>query len=342
MESGEITIILLDEKTIEQQVIVYRSAFETTSSIEDNLRKWRKKHYENPLGNSLIFGAFINGDLVGMNAYMPVAYYINGERVKMLQSCESGVLPNFQGKGIWKKVVTYALKYIKEETDYKLVMGFPNYINSYPGFKKMGWKTLTNMKNYVLINNLSAFKSVFRKKSFLFRFALNGLAIQRMLTHIYNNRKYHVEKIRLEDLIWNNKTFGVLSCDHSIELLKWKRDYKDLFSVCVKEGDEVLATCLYGLSTYNGSVIIKMENFEYCENYSDKSKSLLSSLIVYFSKKYPEASFVRVWAQDNSLQISLLKKLFFVESSHPNPFIISEPDTIYANIPWSLSFFDLD
>ena len=342
MASEEISIALLDETTIEQQVLVYRSAFKPSLSMEDNLAKWRKKHFENPLGNSIIVGAFMNKDLVGMNAYMPVEYSLNGERIKMLQSCESGVLPSCQGKGIWKKVVLYALKYINEETDYKLVIGFPNYINSYPGFNKMGWKTVSNMKNYVMINNLSAFKSVFRKKNCLFRFALNGIAFQRVMWLAYKKRKYHVEKTLPEDLIWNDGDPCVLKCAHSVELLKWKVNYKELIPVRINDGQKTVATCLYGLSTYNGSVIIKLECFECITECIGESKSLFASLLSYFAKNHREVAFIRAWSHEHSQMSKLLRGLLFMGSSHPNPFIVNNPESSYADMSWSLSFFDLD
>jgi len=52
MENTNIILMTLDESSIEQQVHVYRSAFEPTSSVEDNISTWRKKHYENPTGGN--------------------------------------------------------------------------------------------------------------------------------------------------------------------------------------------------------------------------------------------------------------------------------------------------
>ena len=337
-----ITIKLLNIESVDDQLNIHRAAFGEETGSASFRDFWIKKHYQNPLGASLIFGALLDGQIVGMNAYMPVEYYVNGERIKMLQSCESGVLPSCQGKGIWKKVVTYALDYIKKETDYKLVIGFPNYINSYPGFKKMGWKTVCNMKNYVMINNLRAFKDVFRQKTPFLRFALNGIALQQVMCSLYKKREYFIEKSRVEELIWNNTNSGVLSCSHSPELLKWKEDYKELIPVCVKNGEKTVATCLYGLSSYNGSVIIKLECFECIAECARQSKRILASLILYFAKHHKEAAFVRVWAQEDSRMAQLLKKLMFMGSSHPNPFIVNDPGSIYADMPWSLSFFDLD
>lgn len=342
MENSEISLCVLDDSSLEQQVNVYRAAFAPCSSLKENLYTWRKKHYENPLGNSIIIGAYIEGQLVGINAYLPVEYSVNGEHVKLLQSCESGVLPTCQGKGIWKKVVNYALKYIKDETDFQLVIGFPNYLNSYPGFKKMGWKTVTNMKNYVMVNNLAALKSSFKGKGFLFRFLLNGIILQRSLIAALSFSKVGIDEIPLEDLIWSEEKEGVLQCCHTLSLLKWKKDYKELHAIGIKRNDILAATCLYGLSTYNGKPIIKLESFGFNPLFVNKRKRLLSTFLSFFAKRHPEVSFIRTWSQEHTKQESLYKSLLFLGSSHPNPFITSDPQSKYSDMQWNLSFFDLD
>lgn len=343
MENTNIILMTLDERSIEQQVHVYRSAFEPTSSVEDNISTWRKKHYENPLGKSIIIGAFIGNQLVGMNAYMPVEYFLNGERIKMLQSCESGVLPTCQGKGIWKKVVTYAMNYITQETEYKLVIGFPNYINSYPGFKKMGWATVSDMKNYVMINNLSAIKVLYKKKSGVFRFFVNGIILQRALVNLCVPRKnYYAKIIPVDQMIWNSYKENTLECSHSDVLMRWKAYYKGVKTVGIEHGGRTVATCLYSFSTYNECPIIKLEGFHCMTDFLNKEKQLLSCVLLFFAKAYPEVAFIRVWVQRGTGQDSLFKSLLFACSSHPNPFIINNPQSVYSEMKWSLSFFDLD
>lgn len=340
---NEIKIALLDESTIEQQVLVYQSAFEPASDLKDTLERWKIKHYKNPLGQSIIVGAFIENQLVGINAYMPVEYHTNNETVKMLQSCESGVLPICQGKGIWRKIVTYAIDYIDKHTDYKLVMGFPNYINSYPGFQKMGWKTVCNMKNYVMVNNLTALKGLFSNRNGIYRFCLNGLVIQRIKTRIYNRKQYHIEETSVDNLLWNDKNqTDTLISTHSARVLKWKQDYKHLYAVCVKVDNTIAATCLYSLGQYESGKIIKLECFECTEQYQKDAKQLLSCVLHYFTSHHPEVAFVRAWAQENTNMNMLLKQMLFASSSHPNPFIVSKPESKYALMKWSLSFFDLD
>lgn len=342
MANDDITIALLDESTIGLQVEIYRSAFAPTATKDEIMVVWRKKHYENPLGNSLIFGAFEVGRLVGINAYMPVEYHYDGKAVKMLQSCESGVLPTCQGKGIWRKIVTYALDYISKNTNFVLVIGFPNYVNSYPGFKKMGWKTVCDMKNYVMINNLSAFQNVFLNKNYIYRLLVKGVVLQRILLNIYNNKKYIVEKTHVEDLIWPDVEANVISCSHTVDLVKWKKDYKKLITITVKIKNEKVATCLYGLSTYAGSTIIVINSFGLAAGYRKKEKYIFARLLKYFAREHPDVSFVRVWTQEKTTMSSLLKSLLFLSSSHQNPFIVSDPENVYANKSWSLSFFDLD
>ena len=341
--NNDIILTLLDESTIEQQVLVYQSAFESTSDLKDIIERWKIKHYKNPLGQSIIVGAFIDNQLVGINAYMPIEYHIHNEPVKMLQSCESGVLPTCQGKGIWRKIVTYALEYIDKHTDYQLVMGFPNYTNSYPGFKKMGWKTVCNMKNHVMVNNLAALKNIFANRNFIYRFCLNGLVLQRAKTILCTRKQYHIEQTSVDNLLWNDENLNnTLISAHSTEVLKWKQKYKHMYAVCVKVDNNIVATGLYSFGQYENGKIIKLECFECAEQYQKEAKHILACILNYFTTHHPNVAFIRVWAQENTNMNSLLKQMWFASSSHPNPFIVSKPESKYANMKWALSFFDLD
>ena len=117
----DIKLIIMDDSTIDQQVDLYRSAFNHTEDFECIKKKWIIKHYKNPIHNSFIFGAYYEDKLVGMNAYLPTKFVCNGEQVLCVQSCESAVDPDFQGRGIWSKVVKYALDYLFTKTDCQFV-----------------------------------------------------------------------------------------------------------------------------------------------------------------------------------------------------------------------------
>lgn len=339
----EIEIRQLDKNSLSDQLAVYRAAFNPSKGYDENREMWVKKHYENPSGDSLVFGAYCDGKLAGMNSYMPVEYSCQGETIPMLQSCESGVMPEFQGKGIWSKVVRYAIDYILHETKYQAVIGFPNYINSYPGFKKMGWETLLEMENYVMINSSTVFaNSVFKNNKFFRLLGRLGF-LQRIgiaLSGCFCG-KYKIEECGEGDLIWEEKE-DVLSVTHTNELIDWKRSYKGIDTIAIKKGDIILATCIYSLSDYDGAQIVKLEKCSVAVGASISLKVATALFCKYLLKQHRDAAFVRVWAMPESEWAKALKGLLFIKSSHPNPFIIKQEGNTFSAMKWDLSFFDLD
>jgi hypothetical protein len=338
-----IEIRQLDKSSLSDQLAVYRAAFNPTKVYDENREMWVKKHYENPTGDSLVFGAYCDGKLAGMNSYMPVEYAYQGETIPMLQSCESGVMPEFQGKGIWSKVVCYAIDFILKETKYQAVIGFPNYVNSYPGFKKMGWETLFEMENYVMINSAKVLAdSVFKNRQF-FRLLGRFSFLQRIGIFLKGccSSKYKVDECGVEDLIWEDKP-DVLSVTHTMELIDWKKAYKGIKAIAIKKDNRIQATCIYSLSDYDGSRIVKLEKCCVSRDSSITLKAATALLCKYLLTQHPDAAFVRVWAMPNSEWAQALKGLFFVKSSHPNPFIIKEEGNTFSKMKWDLSFFDLD
>ena len=339
----DIEIRQLDRNTLSDQLTVYRAAFNPSKGYEENKAMWVKKHYENPMGDSLVFGAYCDGKLAGMNSYMPVEYACQGQVIPLLQSCESGVMPEFQGKGIWSKVVRYAIDFILKETKYQAVIGFPNYVNSYPGFKKMGWETLYEMENYVMVNSSKVFaESVFKNRK-IFRI-LGRLGFLQRIGIVLNGcckSKYKVDECAEEDLIWEDKP-DVLSVTHTKALLDWKKAYKGIKAIAIKKGNKIQATCIYSLSDYDGSRIVKLEKCCVSRDSSITLKVATALSCRYLLKHHPDAAFVRVWAMPNSEWAKALKGLFFVKSSHPNPFIIKQDGNSFSKMKWDLSFFDLD
>lgn len=334
--SEEISIVLLDIESIDAQLQIHQAAF-GTDGILINKDYWIKKHYKNPLGNSLIFGASVKGHIVGMNAYMPVEYVYAGKKHSLLQSCESGVLPEFQGRGIWGKIVRYALDYISSNTQYEAVIGFPNYQKSYPGFIKMGWVTIHNMENYVMINNATSFSDLFFDNKPVLKYLSRIIFLQRLT--LPRVRGLFVEEGDYKDLFWDEDGM----CVHRYycpELYKWRASYTKSKYVVIRNKNKVVASCIYHIDGYGKGFIIKIEQFV-PEN-EKFAKKALSAVVRYFSKHYPEVAFVRIWATDNSILKKRVKQLFFIRNKHQNPFIISNPQNELSNKSWYLTFYDLD
>lgn len=338
--SNDYNVVLLDELSLDQQILVYKQAFNNSTEISELRSLWKKKHYQNPYGNSLIFGVFIDGELAGMNAYMPYSFCYNGKEIRCLQSCESGVSPNYQGKGIWGRIVRYAVDYVFTNTEYEFIFGFPNYRNSYPGFVKMRWDTVGQMNNYVMVNNASNFiKSISSNRILpLFSFPL---LFQKVLIKIKSTKRLSVTDCSIDDLLWINSS-NTVYVNPSLNWIKWKKDYKKQSTIAVKENNLLLATCIYVQESYNNQHFIRIDNITFSEAARSMHSTILATLICNLFKKCPKSAFIRVWAKDGDYLNRLFKKLFFLKSSHPNPFIIKSPNNQYNGLKWNLSFYDLD
>ena len=343
MNTEDLSVSILDESTINQQVDLYRICFDIVEDFHKIHSFWVKKHYQNPLGKSLIFGIVIDGKLAGMNAFLPVNYEYKTKEILCLQSCESGVNPLFQGQGIWKKIMLYATDYIFLNTDYKMIIGFPNYKNSYPGFIKMKWETKHQMNNFVLINNTkSFFRSVGAPRVLsilhpLFSIQKIGYRIKDLL----GSNELEFKEGELESLIWQDNPDSLNIC-HSKDWLKWKLDYTGEQSVNIYDKGALVASCVYKESMFKQISVIRLDRICFNEKRLRKQSIIVSKLLRYLSDKFPGAAFFRVWTMSGQGVEKIIKSLFFLKSSHPNPFIIKKRDNACPGVEWNLSFFDLD
>ena len=336
----DIVIKHLDKTSIVEQIhVVYSNDIELC--LNDYLVKWESKQYKNPLGDSLVFGAYLDGKLVGMNAYMPMEYNYQGQKVKLLQSCDSKVLEECRGKGIWGKLVTFAVDYIFSNTDYACIIGFPNYSNSYPGFVKMKWQTIDHMKNYVMVNNDKALAKLFSNKSFLKRCLARLAGMQRLIINYFKSRGFSVEKCGFEDLLWDDVE-DKMCVEHTTKWLEWKRVYKSIKTLVIKYNGKSLGSCVYSVGKYEGREICIIEKFVTARITKRNKKKTLASLLYYLKQQEPNAAFVRTWTMGGEEFDSLCKSCLFIKSSHSNPFIIKQPSTVFNGRIWHLSFLDLD
>jgi GNAT superfamily N-acetyltransferase len=100
---------------------------------------WRWKHVENPFGVSPVLVTFDGDELVGVRAFMPWKWQrADGQVLQAVRAVDTATHPDYQGKGIFKKLTLSLLEYCQEHgTD--VVFNTPNQ-NSKPGYLKMGWR----------------------------------------------------------------------------------------------------------------------------------------------------------------------------------------------------------
>lgn len=339
-------IRIVDIGTIRDQVEVFRESFEIDDNIEDMLTTWRKKHYENPAGNSIIFAAYDGDTMVGINAFMPVGYFYKGSSLRFVQSCESGVRVSYRRKGIWKQIMQAAMRYFESENTFDAMIGFPNYKNSYPGFIRLGWKDVCNMSNSLMVLDGGETIRAFLGKSL--PLVGNIMNIQKVLPFFKSDKNMSVCKVDINQLDFDyDISTDKIQIDGNKDYLAWKAEYKNVEFFKVKKNNTDILAIICGHE--------KLDGVEYCEVYrvfplvsnNSQAKRAFARFVMSLSeqKKY---AFIRAWGHEKQYDSGYYSSSAFIKTtSHPNPFIVYAinkeiDDVVIESEKWILSFLDLD
>lgn len=336
----------LFQDTIDEQVFVFRQSFQPDEDEQDTKKWWIAKHYTNPVNHSYVFGVYDGKKLVSINDYMPLIYKYNGKSVQVLESCESGTLPEYRGMGLWSMVVKYAIAYLKEEGKYDFLIGFPNYRNSYGGFMKMGWNHVCDVTNQLMISNgREVMYAVLGIKPFFAAI----LEIQHLRIKLIAPRNYSISshQICCQSREQEMNGFHIVRDD---EFVRWKKRTKHLESFVINsESGEPLANFYFSIGKYAKSKVGILYPADILKA-KVELKKIYAFGISQIMKMYPEIAFIRYWSVKRNEDYRIMKNLFFITLKHPNPFItyllkddLVRESELQDTKNWkSLSFFDLD
>lgn len=110
------------------------------------------KFRDNPYGESILACAESGGEIVGCVAYGVQPFSLNSVNYKGVISFETFVRPEFQGLGIFNKLIQFAETRLASKK-FDLMINFPN-SNSLQGFLKNNWKQLNSAEYWVKSSNL--------------------------------------------------------------------------------------------------------------------------------------------------------------------------------------------
>lgn len=113
------------------------------STIPKSEPLWNWKHEENPFGSSYVLLATENEKIIGLRAFMKWNWSWNGKNYRAIRAVDTATHPDFQGKGIFKKLTLRQLELCKED-GVDFVFNTPN-TQSMPGYLKMGWQVQGKM-----------------------------------------------------------------------------------------------------------------------------------------------------------------------------------------------------
>ncbi|MFD1096333.1 GNAT family N-acetyltransferase [Salegentibacter chungangensis] len=124
-------------KDIPEILKVLKASLGETSSKKTE-EVWRFKHVDNPFGRSLVLLAEEGGEVVGVRAFMRWKWQEGNQVFSAFRAVDTATHPNYQGKGIFKKLTKKALEVAANNGDH-FVFNTPNK-QSKPGYLKMGWE----------------------------------------------------------------------------------------------------------------------------------------------------------------------------------------------------------
>lgn len=145
----------LSDQDIEQIYNLYDIVFH--EKRDSNF--FKEQYLNTALGYSFHAVAEEDGKIVGHNVYVPFFYYKNNERFLLALSIDAMVHPDFQGQGIYSKLL-YACEELAKKEGCKIRIGFPNE-NSYPiQTKAFKYHDFGTLDIYFLPHRLSKLNSL--------------------------------------------------------------------------------------------------------------------------------------------------------------------------------------
>ena len=224
--------------------------------------KYLKNPYNVSLGNKpFIFGAFDGKKLVGIRPFMLQQIIYKNNKYLVAQPCDTAVDPEYQGKGLFKKMTLKAIEEA-ENMNINFFFNFPN-ANSEPGNLKMWWEILQNKNESFLFDNFG--KLV---KSQTNNFLVKGIG--NILSYHYNKKRKIMKKHKINNLnnikhihnvdvnffddsfeyLWKIKNFNKIRISREKEYLVWRynRDDKNYDCVTLNDNNELRAYAILSFS----------------------------------------------------------------------------------------------
>jgi len=104
---------------------------------------WAWKHELNPFGRSVLLLAEVDGRLAGVRAFMRWRLMANGHVVHAAKPVDTVTHPDYQRRGIFKRLTTEACEVARRD-GIGLLFNTPNG-NSLPGYLKLGWQRVAEL-----------------------------------------------------------------------------------------------------------------------------------------------------------------------------------------------------
>ncbi|KAB1155838.1 GNAT family N-acetyltransferase [Flavobacterium luteum] len=131
------------------------------SVVEKTANIWNFKHVDNPFGHSQVLVALENEAFIGVRAFMKWNWQLGNHVWTAYRAVDTATHPDFQGKGIFKRLTLKALDDVQENQE-TFVFNTPN-DKSRPGYLKMGWVIVDALPITIVPTIGYFFQNIFKK-----------------------------------------------------------------------------------------------------------------------------------------------------------------------------------
>ncbi|MBE6059114.1 MAG: GNAT family N-acetyltransferase [Clostridium sulfidigenes] len=292
----------------------YKKLFFQVYKKELNYEFFKYKNNENPFlkGEPIIYLITDKNKIIGANSFFPIEIIIDGKTYLGVQSGDTMVLSDYRGKGLFKKVISYAIKDLSDN-GYDFIIGFANN-NSYPGFIKLGFNRVDELKVYKTIINFKCINKVKRSsilkliaKTNLPNFALNIGRKNSKLKDVYINEITNIDE---EVCKFINKLTSDIKINKNLQYNKWKYTDNNKLKLAVhnKNTNEIMA--FFVLNRCQDNCMSILEHYIADESIYNK---IFNTLEIYLYNNY-NVSLITVWRLNNSKLDFMDKSLLYSKS----------------------------
>lgn len=136
-KENSFTYQLAKPTDVEQIVTLFKLCLGTAGGAP-TMAFWNWKHNQNPAGVSPVILAWDGDKLIGIRAFMCFNFVNSKESYKAYRPVDTATHPDYQGKGIFKKLTLTLIDTLQEKDEKAFIFNTPN-SKSKPGYLKMGW-----------------------------------------------------------------------------------------------------------------------------------------------------------------------------------------------------------
>jgi N-acetylglutamate synthase-like GNAT family acetyltransferase len=295
---------------------------------------WNWKHTSNPFGESPVLVQEDAGKIVGVRAFMQWRWIKEGKIYKALRAVDTATHPEYQGKGIFKKL-TLGLVDESIKGGYDFIYNTPNG-SSMPGYLKMGWQTLGKP----LIRIRPSIAMVLTRVGILNRV----LDVQKFINYstdsAFNDSEALVKLVSKK----KNADQAFLKTDISVDYLKWRYNTIPIHTYgCLHDLNSKASYCIFfrpkqtrfGIEGRITDVLIDVDTFsklEFKRNFQTLAKNF---------------DFLSIASADPQLK-TLLNELFFLPALKAGPVVttrnlnLENPEFLLNFTPWKPTLGDLE